>query len=239
MSQDLSLFSLFQRKCGKVNYRGKCFVRDSLSICFHWYQYSTLLRALPGSVLREWYQNLVPISNEMKWSLKSDSFCSFIYSGVLGCTAATSWVWQWPFPGGWGILQDSIMHSSLCEGLFFYWWEIRISQSQLLEIVVAFFQFFSSWFESYKPNITSEPRWEQAGHWFISHHVLLSQPHPGDLLGSSVLLWDPQSISQGRRSSPILGITGSADGFQATAQSNCCLRLLMTQMLTFCWHNLQ
>lgn len=142
MSQDLFVFSLFQRKRGKVNYRGKCFVRDSLSICFHWYQYSTLLRALPGSVLREWYQNLVPISNEMKWSLKSDSFCSFIYSGVLGCTAATSWVWQWPFPGGWGILQDSIMHSSLCEGLFFYWWEIRISQSRLLEIVVAFFQFF-------------------------------------------------------------------------------------------------
>lgn len=60
--------------------------------CFHWYQYSTLLRVLPGSVLREWYQNLVPISNEIKWSLKSDSYCRFIYSGVLGSTAATSWV---------------------------------------------------------------------------------------------------------------------------------------------------
>lgn len=34
--------------------------------CSHWYQYSPLWRALPGSVLREWYQNLVPISTEMK-----------------------------------------------------------------------------------------------------------------------------------------------------------------------------
>lgn len=60
--------------------------------CSHWYQHRTLLRALPGSVLREWYQNLVPISTEVKWSLQSDSYCSFIYRGVLDCTTATSWV---------------------------------------------------------------------------------------------------------------------------------------------------
>lgn len=56
------------------------------------YQYSIVFRVSLGIVLSEWYQNLVPISKEIKGSLKSDSYCSFIYNGVLDCTARTSWV---------------------------------------------------------------------------------------------------------------------------------------------------
>lgn len=39
--------------------------------------------------------------------------------------------------------------------------------------------------------------------------------------------------------SPVISIANSGSERQTKTRSNCCSRLLLTQMLTFCWHNLQ
>lgn len=46
----------------------------------------------------------MPTSNEIKWSLKSDSYYSFIYSGVMDCTESDGD----PSVEDDEILQDSI-----------------------------------------------------------------------------------------------------------------------------------
>lgn len=90
------LISLSQGKRGRVNYRGKGFVRNSLSI---------LLSLIPvqhfvESIARQGFEGVIPKlsankqRNEMKWSLKASS-CSFIYIAVLDCANPGS-------NGGWG-----------------------------------------------------------------------------------------------------------------------------------------
>lgn len=60
---------------------------NSLSVCLLSHRHNIGFRVSPGIVLSERYQNAVPISKEIKGSLKSDFYCSFIYSGVLGRTS--------------------------------------------------------------------------------------------------------------------------------------------------------